>query len=217
MAPKDKCPQGWLMHSPNFPGITPCSCHFQPLCACRSRVAPLTALTHKPGHNTAHYSWWWAVIPVWSPWPCLVQPRRPKICLCFDVKRNTVGTTYQVVAYGGHPHRSLSFLPSFPPSFPLPLRLHSWPSSLLSSNCSSVLGNAGRKSQSFCRTTMTIKNIFLGRRKVRKRGRKCFSWDGSKEGWGGGRSGGGRSRRRWRRLRQKGRTALVMVVNPRVY
>lgn len=71
--------------------------------------------------------------------------------------------------------------PRLPPT--LPLCLHSWPSSLLSSNCSSVLGNGGRKSQSFRRATMTIKNIFFGR-KVRKRGRKRFSRD-SRKGVGG--------------------------------
>lgn len=57
--------------------------------------------------------------------------------------------------------------------FPLhpcsPGRLHSWSSSLLSCNCSSVLGNRGRKSQSFRRATMTIKNI-QKKEKKRKKG-----------------------------------------------
>lgn len=152
------------------------------VCVCRSRVAPLTALTHKPGHNTAHYSLWWVVIPVWSRWPCPGAAALSKNMPPLWCEKKHCRKHISSPRLWGAPSSLLS-APSLSPSLPptLPLCLHSWPSSLLSSNCSSVLGNGGRKSQSFRRATMTIKNIFFGR-KVRKRGRKRFSWDGRKEG-----------------------------------
>lgn len=104
-------------------------------------------------------------------------------------------------------------LPPPPPTLPLCLCLHSWPSSLLSSNCSSVLGNGGRKSQSFRRATMTIKNIFFGeegeekRKKALQLGREKGGGVGAAAAVGG--VGGDEGEKR-----QKGRPALVMVVNP---
>lgn len=126
------------MHSSHFPGVTPCSCNP------RRFICVLTALTGEPGHNMVHYFLWFLFghdDPGWcSP---AVQ----------DVDKECGNN----VSFHTLPLRGtlllclLCVLCSFSSS------PHSWSSLLLSCNCSSVLGNRGRKSQSFHRATMTIK------------------------------------------------------------
>lgn len=138
-AVQDKSAQGCLMHSSHFLGITPCS---WPDWAHTPSVVFQQRWHASWGHNAAHYSLW--RVPVWSSWPCLLS------WLCFDVRSSIGGEIcFCCFSSGGRPH----LLSPPPPSlFPL----HSWSSSLLSCNCSSVLGNRGRKSLSFRCATMTI-------------------------------------------------------------
>lgn len=143
------------MHSSHCPGITPCSCCSR--ARERSAVFSQRWLTIRSLHNTL-----FPIIPVWSWWPCLVQPCGPQAWSCFDV-RILWWIMFCPSPLGG----TIIYVSCSPPP------LHSWPCSLLSCNCSSVLGNGGRKSQSFHHATMTIKK----KTEVRKRGRKCFSWD----------------------------------------
>lgn len=100
------------MHSSHFLGITPCSCHDASVCVFS---CVLTALTCKPGHNTAHYSLWWVVIPVWSWRPCLVQPCGPKVCFCFDVRGNIGVKSVSLPRLWGAPSSFVSSAPCFPP------------------------------------------------------------------------------------------------------
>lgn len=166
-AVQDKSTQGCLMHSSHFLGIT---CLFlpQPACMCvcvcvfscvltghasqviTRRVIRYDGLLFLFGHDD----------PAWHVKKKKKQPCGLTACFCFDVREKYCGrnmSEFHFLASEGRPHLcppSAAAAACVPGSqFPR----HSWSSSLLSCNCSSVLGNRGRKSQSFRRATMTIK------------------------------------------------------------
>ena len=134
-------------------------CVFVCVCVC---ICVLMLRTCEPGHNTAHYSLWRVVISVWTWWPCLELKKKNNTAMWSEsmlllwCKEEILWQNYEQfrsLASEGRPHLYLPATTCI--QFPMPL--HSWSSSLLSCNCSSVLGNSGRKSQSFRPTTMTIK------------------------------------------------------------
>lgn len=179
------------MHSSNCPAITPCSCCGR--ARERSAVFSQRWLAIRSLHNTL-----FPIIPVWSWWPCLVQPCGPQAWSCFDV-RILWWIMFCPSPLGG----TIIYVSCSPPP---PLPLHSWSCSLLSCNCSSVLGNGGRKSQSFHHATMTIK-----KNRGEEKRKKVFQLRWKKEG--GLEGDGGVAEVEMKERAAGGRTVLVMAIN----
>lgn len=166
---QDKSTQGCLMHSSNFLRITSCSCHSKRTCVCLRRCVFNSFDTQS-----------WVITQHIIPYDGLLFPYGHDDPAWYShvVRKYASALMWEEMHIRPSPMGGTLLFRLHPCSLGL---LHSWSSSLLSCNCSPVLGNRGRKSQSFRRATMTIKNIQKKKRKrkrkVRKRGRKCFSWD----------------------------------------